>query len=123
MTQRIAEDFLSELDYELPATRKVVERIPADRGGWKPHPKSSAFGHLAQLVIRLPGTMADIVDGIDLDLASTPPYSLETTETLLREFDANVQRVRDVLRSAVRRRMRRNDRAPMQLVWPASPNS
>jgi uncharacterized damage-inducible protein DinB len=97
---RIAEEFISELDYELPASRKVLERVPGDRGAWKPRSRSSAFGHLAQLVARMPRTMADIVRGIDLDLASAPPYSLEPTETLLREFDTNVQDVRRVLLAA-----------------------
>ena len=96
----IAEDFISELDYELPSSRKVLARVPGDRGAWKPHPRSSAFGHLAQLVARMPGTMADIVRGIDLDLASAPPYSLEPTGILLDEFDRNVQDVRDVLLAA-----------------------
>jgi regulator of RNase E activity RraB len=35
--------------------------------------------------------MADIVRGIDLDLAAGPGYTFETTEVLLREFDANVK--------------------------------
>ena len=96
----IAQDFLSELDYELPATRRLLERVPSDKGPWKPHPKSSALGHLAQLVTRLPGVMADIVRGIDLDLAAGPPYTFEPTETLLREFDDHVKEVREVLRTA-----------------------
>lgn len=93
----LAQDFMSELDYELPATRKLLERVPGDRGQWRPHPKSSPLGHLAQLVARLPGVMTKIVRGIDLDLASGPGYSFETTETLLREFDGHVREVREVL--------------------------
>ena len=96
----IAQDFLAELDDELPATRRLLERVPGDKGPWKPHPKSSALGHLAQLVTRMPGVMADIVRGKDLDLAAGPPYTFESTETLLREFDAHVNEAREVLRMA-----------------------
>jgi uncharacterized damage-inducible protein DinB len=96
----IAEDFISELSYELPATRKLLARIPAEKGPWKPHPKSSAFGHLAQLVARLPGVMAQIVEGLDLDLAAGPPYSFEPTEALLKLFDENAARAARVLHSA-----------------------
>lgn len=96
----IAEDFISELDYELPATRRLLERVPSDKGPWKPHPKSSALGHLAQLVTRLPGVMADIVRGIDLDLAAGPPYTFEPTETLLKDFDLHAKAAREALRSA-----------------------
>jgi hypothetical protein len=96
----IAEDFISELDSELPATRRLLERVPSDKGPWKPHPKSSALGHLAQLVTRMPGIMADIVRGIDLDLAAGPPYTFEPTDALLREFDAHVKDVRELLLAA-----------------------
>jgi uncharacterized damage-inducible protein DinB len=96
----IAREFIEELDYELPATRRLLERVPTHKGPWKPHPKSSALGHLAQFVARLPGVLADIVRGIDLDLAAGPGYTFETTETLVREFDMHVQQVREALLSA-----------------------
>jgi len=96
----IGEDFIAELDDELPATRRLLERVPAEKGVWKPHPKSSALGHLAQLVIRMPGMMADIVQGKDLDLAASPPYTFESTETLVRDFDANVTALGAVLGAA-----------------------
>ena len=96
----IADDFIAELDYELPATRRLLERVPSDKGPWKPHPKSSALGHLAQLVARMPGVMADIVRGVDLDLAAGPGYTFEPTESLLREFDAHANAALDTLRSA-----------------------
>ena len=96
----IARDFISELGYELPATRKLLERVPTEKGRWKPHPRSSAFGHLAQLVARLPGVMAQIVEGVDLDLASGPPYSFEPTGVLLELFDANASRARHALESS-----------------------
>src|SRR5687767_13760159 len=96
----IASEFLKELDTELPATRRLLERVPSDKGPWKPHSKSSALGHLTQLVVRLTGTLSDIVEGNDLDLAAGPPYSFETTETLVQEFDDNVGRLRRTLGSA-----------------------
>ena len=43
--------------------------------------------------------MADIVIGVDLDLAAGPGYSFQSTATLLREFDRNVERVNNVLRN------------------------
>ena len=96
----IASDYLKELNNELPATRTLLARVPDDKGAWKPHPKSSALGHLAQLVARMPAVMTKIVKGIDLDLADGPGYSLETTETLLREFDGNVEELKTSLAGA-----------------------
>jgi uncharacterized damage-inducible protein DinB len=96
----IADDFLAELGYELPATRTLLERVPDGKGPFKPHPKSSALGHLAQLVARMPGMLTKIVKGVDLDLAEGPGYSFETTATLLREFDGNVRDVQSALAGA-----------------------
>lgn len=96
----LAADFAAELGYELPAARRVIERVPADKGQWKPHPRSSALGHLTQLVSRMPAMMTRIVRGIDLDLAKGPPYTFEPTEVLLREFDDNVKELTDALASA-----------------------
>ena len=90
----IADLLLPEYDNEIAVTRRVLERVPDDRGEWRPHPKSFPMGHLAQLVARLPGWVAMTLHRTELDLAPTtgpsfPGYSYETTATLLAEFDAN----------------------------------
>jgi hypothetical protein len=96
----IGREFLKEVESELKASRPLVERVPTEKGTWKPHPKSSALGHLTQLVCRMPKVMSDIVKGIDLDLAAGPGYSFQATEVLLREFDANVAELRSTLSTA-----------------------
>ena len=95
----IAHEFIKELKGELPASRKLLARVPGEHGAWRPHPKSSPLGHLAQLVARMPGMMTDIVRGIDMDLAATPAYTFEQTETLLKEFDEHAAQLHRVLRS------------------------
>ena len=45
---------------EMPSTRKVIERVPSDKGEWRPHPKSFPLGHLAQLISGMPGWMTNI---------------------------------------------------------------
>lgn len=95
----IGDTLLAEFDQEMTTTRRVLERVPSDRGRWKPHPKSFPLGHLAQLVSWIPGWIANTVRETHLDLATAPPYSFEATETLLQGFDANVRAARDALRS------------------------
>lgn len=96
----IGHSFLKEVEDEFKSSRRLIERVPGDKGQWKPHPKSSALGHLTQLVCRMPKVMADIVKGLDLDLAAGPGYSFEPTDVLLREFDANVAELRRTLSGA-----------------------
>jgi uncharacterized damage-inducible protein DinB len=96
----IAQAFIAELDAEMPPTRRLLERVPSDKGDWKPHPKSFSLGHLAQLVARMPGWTTHTMKHSVLDLAAAPKYSLEKTETLLAEFDRCVKEAKDVLSKA-----------------------
>ncbi len=96
----IAETLRPEFDQEMATTRRLLERVPSQRGRWKPHPKSFALGHLAQLVAWMPGWIANTVGETVLDLAKAPKYSFETTETLLTQFDTNVQAAREAITSS-----------------------
>ena len=93
----ISDSLLPELDQEMATTRRLLERVPSDRGRWKPHEKSFPLGHLAQLVARMPGWITNMMATTELDLADAPAYSFEPTEKLLAEFDRNVAEARDAL--------------------------
>ena len=99
----IAQSLLTEFDEEMALTRKALERVPSDKGSWKPHEKSFPLGHLAQLISRMPSWLALIVKQPELDINPPagerrfPGYSLETTETLLTGFDDGVEQARDAL--------------------------
>ena len=88
---------LDEFDEEMAVTRRLLERVPSDRGEWKPHPKSFALGHLAQLVSRMPDWIARTLREPSIDLASGGAYSFEPTATLLAGFDRNVHSAREAL--------------------------
>jgi uncharacterized damage-inducible protein DinB len=96
----IAQSFLSELDQEMPTTRRLLERVPSDQATWKPHEKSFALGHLAQLVARMPGWNTFTIRQTSIDLSQAQGYSYEKTETLLAEFDRHVQEARATLAAA-----------------------
>jgi uncharacterized damage-inducible protein DinB len=101
----ISDLLLPEYDHEIAVTRAVLERVPDDRGEWKPHPKSFPMGHLAQLVARLPGWAPMMMDRTELDIMPTsgpkfPGYSFEKTATLLAEFDRNAAAGRSALAAA-----------------------
>lgn len=55
---RIADSFAMELEQEAKTTRRVLERVPADKLSWKPHPKSMSLGQLALHVASTPGNVA-----------------------------------------------------------------
>lgn len=88
---------LKEFDLEMASTRKLLERVPGDKGAWKPHEKSFSLGHLAQLVSWMPGWIANSLHEPHIDLAKAGGYSLESTDALLKTFDANLRDARAAL--------------------------
>ncbi len=96
---------LSEFDQEMASTRKLLERVPSAKGTWKPHEKSFALGHLAQLVAWMPGWIATSLHEPHIDLAQSTGYRFESTEALLREFDKNVRDAREALGSVTGARL------------------
>ena len=88
---------LKEFDQEMSATRKLLERVPSDRAEWKPHEKSFALGHLAQLVAGMPGWIVNALRDDSLDLEAGPGYSFQKTEALLETFDRLVPEARRAL--------------------------
>jgi len=43
----MSEALIRELEQEAQTTRRVLERVPGDQLGWKPHDKSMSLGQLA----------------------------------------------------------------------------
>jgi uncharacterized damage-inducible protein DinB len=96
----LARKMVPEFDQEMATTRRLLERVPSDRGTWKPHPKSFALGHLTQLVATMPGWIATTIRRTEIDLASTAGYSFQQTESLLDQFDRHVREATDALSAA-----------------------
>jgi uncharacterized damage-inducible protein DinB len=86
----IGQGLIAEFDAEMKTTRRMLERVPGEKGEWKPHPKSFPLGHLAQLVSWMPGWIAQTLTQPRLDLSKAAGYSYEKTETLVDQFDRNV---------------------------------
>jgi uncharacterized damage-inducible protein DinB len=96
----LADSLLPEFDQEMATTRRLLERVPSDKAEWKPHPKSFALGHLAQLVSWMPGWITSTLQDTRLDLQGSAGYSFESTDDLLKVFDANVVSAREALTKA-----------------------
>jgi uncharacterized damage-inducible protein DinB len=89
---------LKEYEQENATTRRALERVPSDKGKWKPHEKSFSIGHLAQLLAWMPGWIRDSLRGDSLEIReSGPGYTYEKTETLLALFDKNASEARTAL--------------------------
>ncbi len=96
----IAETLFSEFEQEMKTTRRMLERVPTDKGQWKPHEKSFSLGHLAQLVSWMPGWITNTLTSDSLDIGGQSGYSYEKTETILDVFDRNVREAREAIAAA-----------------------
>ena len=89
-----------EFIQEMTTTRRLIERVPTDKGQWKPHPKSFALGHLTQLVATMPGWITRTIRETEINLGGESGYSFQNTESLLEQFDRHVREAREAITSA-----------------------
>ena len=94
-----AQALIAELNRELPATRRVLERVPADRLDWRPHPKSLSVGQLAQHIASIPGGVARFAraDGMDMTNRGRDYANAESSTALMSTLDASVAAAREFL--------------------------
>jgi uncharacterized damage-inducible protein DinB len=97
MTHTTAEKLVPEFDQEMATTRRLLERVPTDKGTWKPHEKSFPLGHLTQLVATMPGWITRTLREDNINLAGGSGYSFQTTESLLDQFDRHVKEARSAI--------------------------
>lgn len=64
----VCDDLLMEFREELKTTRRVLERVPADKLGWRPHEKSMTLGQLAMHIAGVPGAIASMTAGDSFDV-------------------------------------------------------
>jgi uncharacterized damage-inducible protein DinB len=96
----LSEPLLREFDEEMKTTRRVIERVPSEKGEWKPHPKSFSMAHLTQLTATMPGWLTRIMQGKDIDLAHGGGYKTQSTASLLEQFDTLVKEAHAAIAAA-----------------------
>src|SRR5579864_4823825 len=97
----ISDFLLPELDVEMKNTRKTLERVPADKPDFAPHPKSMPLGKLAPHVAQLAGFGLTILTTPELDFSKTSIKRLpfESVPQLLQAFDEGAAQVRAALQA------------------------
>jgi uncharacterized damage-inducible protein DinB len=96
---KMLEPMSGEIEQEAAITRRVLERVPADKLTWKPHPRSMSLGQLAMHVATIPGGISKLaqVDDFELNPANFNPPIPKNHEEILEALDASVQAAQDYL--------------------------
>jgi uncharacterized damage-inducible protein DinB len=101
----LSQALLPEFDHEMAGTRKTLERVPEDRLGFRPHPKSMTLGGLASHLANVPSWIVPTLERPSLDIAPVggePMRQPEKTsrQALLDHFDQHVAEGRAALGAA-----------------------
>jgi uncharacterized damage-inducible protein DinB len=90
---------ISELEQEVPATRRLLERVPEDKFGWKPHEKSMSLGQLAYHVASVPGNIANLLllDGLDASQITFERPSAHSRDELMKLLDDGIASAKKIM--------------------------
>jgi uncharacterized damage-inducible protein DinB len=94
---KISEVLLQELDQEAQTTRRVLERVPQDHLGWKPHEKSMTLGQLAKHVTMIPGGVASAVAELTMQVPDFPQPTVENARELVPLLQESVAKAHAIL--------------------------
>lgn len=88
---------LQEFDNESATTRRVLERVPSDKLGWKPHPKSMSLGELALHAAGSPGVIIGWAAQTETTFSGEKLPTPTSTDEILATHDQSVKKVKETL--------------------------
>jgi|HubBroStandDraft_6_1064221.scaffolds.fasta_scaffold14299_1 predicted dithiol-disulfide oxidoreductase (DUF899 family)/uncharacterized damage-inducible protein DinB len=96
---RMLDPMLSEFQQEAAVTKRILERVPADKLTWRPHPKSMSLGQLAIHIATVPGALATLAqgDGLDVSQANFQPPQPKSVQDIQTAFEESVRTSETVL--------------------------
>ncbi len=95
----IREKMLTEFDYEMESTRKLLEALPDQVSDYKPHPRSMTLSKLAGHVAQLPAWAHATItmDGFNINMSEWVPFQPKTKKEVLDEFEKSVKQGREAI--------------------------
>ena len=94
----LTERLIGELNQEAETARRALERVPADKLSWRPHPKSQSMGQLALHVAMIPGRIADLVSETEREIPNVPRPEAKSIEELTSTLLSSVAHAAEMLR-------------------------
>ncbi len=90
------DSLVAELAHEAATARRHLERVPADRLDWRPHPRSFSAGQLAAHLVDCIRWVEPVfvADELDFDPSGYVPFQAASLAELLAAFDADVERAK-----------------------------
>jgi uncharacterized damage-inducible protein DinB len=93
----IVDGLLQELEQEAETTRRVLERVPNNQLGWRPHEKARTLGELAMHVATVPGNIAELASRSPVQVQNTPEVSPGSAAELVPALEQSVAKAKRML--------------------------
>ncbi len=93
----IIDGLLIELEQEAQTTRRLLERVPGDKLGWRPHAKSHSLGQLALHVAQIPAALATMATVDAFEVPQTTQEEARTCQQLLEASEQGLATAKDIL--------------------------
>ena len=92
---------LQEFHRESATTRRVLDRVPADKLDWTPHAKSMTIGKLANHIAGVPGGISRIAqdDVHEIDPAAFAPPQPKDKKEILDAFESSAKAAEQFIES------------------------
>ena len=94
---KMIDPILAELDQEAATTRRVLERVPQNHLGWKPHDKSRSLGALANHIAVAQARVANALQTPTYDLSNREAPAPDSVDGILANFDTSTPEARRLL--------------------------
>src|SRR3954463_16410184 len=88
---------LREFDIEAATTRRVLERGPAEKFSWKPHPKSMSLGELAMHTAMTPGAICGWACVDEFKFGGDKPPLAHTTADLVEAHEHSGTKMKETM--------------------------
>jgi uncharacterized damage-inducible protein DinB len=88
---------LQELEQEAETTRRVLERVPGDKLGWRPHATARTLGELALHVAIVPGAVAEFAAQPVRQVPDPVNPSPKSASELIPALDDSIAKAKGVL--------------------------
>ena len=95
----LADQLWMEVEQEAQTTKRVLDRMPADKLAWKPHPKAFSLGQLALHIAAVPGSVAAGAVPDNFEAPNFQQAQPQNLQEIMDVFSKSLHNAKESLRS------------------------
>jgi uncharacterized damage-inducible protein DinB len=93
----LANALVAEVEQEGKSTLRMLERVPADKLDWTPHPKSLTLGRLAWHLVSIPALAVRLIAARQFDITNAGPPQMPENPDFAGSFRRNLEAIQATL--------------------------